>query len=160
MTTPVFDAYQIELQKRGYTSDPAQLAAVAELERCAAEWSTYKAKRSNALKKMLFHPDIPKGVYMYGGVGRGKSFLMDCFYNAVPIKRKTRLHFHVFMREVHRVLADLQGTENPLTVLGARIAKKFKLIWRQKISWLRKLMLNYPKQKQIAHHYHHHYLNQ
>ena len=128
MTTPVFDAYQIELQKRGYTSDPAQLAAVHELERCAAEWSVYKAKRSNKLKKMLFHPDIPKGVYMYGGVGRGKSFLMDCFYNAVPLKRKTRLHFHEFMREVHRELADLQGIENPLTVLGARIAKKFKLI--------------------------------
>ena len=127
-TTPVFDAYQIELQTRGYTSDPAQLAAVQELERCAAEWSVYKAKRSNTLRKMLFHPDTPNGVYMFGGVGRGKSFLMDCFFNAVPLKRKTRLHFHEFMREVHRELAELQGQENPLTILGARIAKKFKLI--------------------------------
>jgi cell division protein ZapE len=46
---------------------------------------------------------------MYGGVGRGKSFLMDCFYNAVPIVRKTRLHFHEFMREVHRELADCKA---------------------------------------------------
>ena len=46
---------------------------------------------------------------MYGGVGRGKSFLMDCFFNAVPLQRKTRLHFHEFMREVHRELPDLQG---------------------------------------------------
>ena len=62
MTTPVFDAYQIELQKRGYTSDPAQLAAVAELERCAAEWSTYKAKRSNALARRQFHqPAVAAG---------------------------------------------------------------------------------------------------
>ena len=50
---------------------------------------------------------------MYGGVGRGKSFLMDCFFNAVPLKRKVRLHFHEFMREVHRELAGLQGTAEP-----------------------------------------------
>ena len=65
---------------------------------------------------------------MYGGVGRGKSFLMDCFFNAVPLRRKVRLHFHEFMREVHRELAVLQGTQNPLDVLGARISKKYKLI--------------------------------
>lgn len=65
---------------------------------------------------------------MYGGVGRGKSFLMDCFFNAVPLTRKTRLHFHEFMREVHRELADLHGTPNPLKVLGQRIARRFRLI--------------------------------
>jgi len=61
-------------------------------------------------------------------VGRGKSFLMDLFYNAVPLKRKTRLHFHEFMREVHRELAELQGTVNPLDALAKRMALKFKLI--------------------------------
>ena len=65
---------------------------------------------------------------MYGGVGRGKSFLMDCFFAAVPLKRKVRLHFHEFMREVHRELMDLQGTANPLDELGKKIAKRFKLI--------------------------------
>jgi cell division protein ZapE len=65
---------------------------------------------------------------MYGGVGRGKSFLMDCFYNAVPLRRKTRLHFHEFMREVHRELAELQGTVNPLDELGRRMAKRYRLI--------------------------------
>ncbi len=120
--------YQQELQTRGYASDPAQLRAVAALERCASEWGAYKVKRSNGLKKIIFHPEIPRGVYMHGGVGRGKSFLMDCFYNAVPLKRKTRLHFHEFMREVHRELADLQGTVNPLDELGKRMAQRFKLI--------------------------------
>lgn len=120
--------YQAELATRGYTSDPAQLHAVAVLERCATEWAAYKEKRSNAFKKFIHRPDIPRGVYMYGGVGRGKSFLMDCFFNAVPIQRKTRLHFHEFMREVHRELADLQGIVNPLDELGARMAKRFKLI--------------------------------
>src|SRR3990167_5134546 len=91
--------YEAELAARGYTADPAQLRAVEELERCAQEWSHFKEKRSNAIKKLINRPDIPRGVYMYGGVGRGKSFLMDCFFNAVPLKRKVRLHFHEFMRE-------------------------------------------------------------
>lgn len=124
----VKEAYEAELKQRGYTSDPAQLRAVAALERCATEWSAFKEKRSNPLKKLINRPDIPRGVYMYGGVGRGKSFLMDCFFGAVPLKRKTRLHFHEFMREVHRELADLQGTVNPLDVLAKRIAKKYRLI--------------------------------
>ncbi len=124
----VLAAYQAELQHRGYASDPAQLAGVKALDRCAAEWSSYKARRSNALKKLINRPDIPRGVYLYGGVGRGKSFLMDCFYAAVPLRRKTRLHFHEFMREVHRELHQMQGTVNPLDELGRRIAQRYKLI--------------------------------
>lgn len=124
----VSKAYEAELALRGYTADPAQLRAVAALEACAREWGAFKEKRSNALKKLIHRPDIPRGVYLYGGVGRGKSFLMDCFYNAVPLKRKTRLHFHEFMREVHRELAALQGTVNPLDELARRIAKKYRLI--------------------------------
>jgi cell division protein ZapE len=124
----VLQAYQAELVARGYSADPAQLRAIEALERCAQEWAHFKEKRSNALKKLINRPAIPRGVYMFGGVGRGKSFLMDCFYNAVPLKRKTRLHFHEFMREVHRELAGLQGTVNPLDELGKRIAKKYRLI--------------------------------
>ena len=124
----VKQVYEVELAQRGYTADPAQLRAVDALERCATEWAAYKEKRSNSFKKLIFRPEIPRGVYMYGGVGRGKSFLMDCFFNAVPLKRKTRLHFHEFMREVHRELADLQGTVNPLDELGKRMAKRYRLI--------------------------------
>ena len=124
----VKEAYQAELVTRGYTADPAQLRAVEALERCANEWAVFKGRRSNALKKLINRPDIPRGVYMFGGVGRGKSFLMDCFFNAVPLKRKTRLHFHEFMREVHRELSGLQGTVNPLDELAKRIAKKYRLI--------------------------------
>jgi cell division protein ZapE len=128
MHVSVKQAYQAELASRGYTADPAQLRAVDALERCATEWAAFKGKRSNALKKLINRPAIPRGVYMYGGVGRGKSFLMDCFFNAVPLKRKARLHFHEFMREVHRELVGLQGTVNPLDVLAKNIAKKYRLI--------------------------------
>lgn len=127
-TTKVHTLYQQELQTRGYASDPAQLAAVVSLERCANEWAAFEKQRSSFFKKFTKRPAIPKGVYMYGGVGRGKSFLMDCFYNAVPVARKTRLHFHEFMREVHRQLRELQGTVNPLDELGKRMAQRYQLI--------------------------------
>ena len=124
----VRELYLQTLAERGYTADPAQLRAVDSLERCENEWADYKARRGNALTKLVVRPPIPRGVYMYGGVGRGKSFLMDCFFNAVPLQRKTRLHFHEFMREVHRELAELHGTVNPLQELGKRMARRYRLI--------------------------------
>ncbi|MDB5944817.1 MAG: AFG1-like ATPase [Ramlibacter sp.] len=124
----VREVYEAELQARGYVSDPAQERAVQALDRCAREWAEFKEQRSNVFKKLINRPEIPRGVYMHGGVGRGKSFLMDCFYSAVPLARKTRLHFHEFMREVHRELSDLQGTADPLDELGARMAKRYRLI--------------------------------
>ena len=124
----VREFYAATLIERGYHSDTAQLRAVDALERCEDEWTAYKARRGNALTKMLLRPPIPRGVYMFGGVGRGKSFLMDCFFQSVPLTRKTRLHFHEFMREVHRELQDLKGTVNPLDELGKRIARRFRLI--------------------------------
>ncbi len=120
--------YLATLAERGYHTDPAQLRAVDALERCETEWAAYKSRRGNAVTKLLVRPPIPRGVYMHGGVGRGKSFLMDCFFQAVPLKRKTRLHFHEFMREVHRELLELKGTVNPLDELGKRIARRFRLI--------------------------------
>ena len=124
----VRELYLATLAERGYQADPAQLHAVDALERCENEWVAYKARRSNAVTKLLVKPAIPRGVYMFGGVGRGKSFLMDCFFQSVPLKRKTRLHFHEFMREVHRELQELKGTADPLDELGRRIARRFRLI--------------------------------
>ncbi|MEX3935039.1 cell division protein ZapE [Paraburkholderia phymatum] len=124
----VTEYYEQELQTRGYESDPAQRAAVDRLQRCYEEWTAYKARRPNAFMKLIMHPDLPKGVYMWGGVGRGKSFLMDSFYAVVPLVRKTRLHFHEFMREVHRELEELKGQADPLDELARRIAKRYRLI--------------------------------
>ncbi|WKB53694.1 cell division protein ZapE [Eleftheria terrae] len=124
----VTELYEQTLKERGYRSDPAQLRAIEALQRCYDEWVDYKARRSNALTKLLRRPPLPRGVYMFGGVGRGKSFLMDCFFNAVPVQRKTRLHFHEFMREVHRELAELKGMADPLDELGRRIARRHRLI--------------------------------
>jgi cell division protein ZapE len=125
---PVRQLYEQTMAERGFRADAAQLRALDSLERCENEWADYKARRSNAVSKLLVRPPIPRGVYMHGGVGRGKSFLMDCVYRAVPLTRKTRLHFHEFMREVHRELQDLKGTVDPLDELGRRIARRFRLI--------------------------------
>jgi cell division protein ZapE len=124
----VNEYYELELAKRHYQSDPAQRAAVTRLQRCFEEWAAYKARRSNAFKKLVVRPELPRGIYMWGGVGRGKSFLMDSFFTVVPLARKTRLHFHEFMREVHRQLEELRGTADPLEELAKRIAKRYRLI--------------------------------
>ena len=120
--------YQQELKTRGYHSDPAQLRAVERLQQCEDEWIAYKEIRSNNLKKALFKPELPQGLYLWGGVGRGKSFVMDCFYAASPVEKKIRIHFHEFMREVHRELHELSGLADPLDELARRISNRYRLI--------------------------------
>ena len=124
----VHKIYQQVLAQRGFKSDSAQLRAVERLQMFYNEFRQYKAVRSNEFKKLLFRPKVPKGVYLWGGVGRGKSFLMDCFYNTVPVVRKTRLHFHEFMRGVHAELDELKGVADPLDEVAKRVAKRFRLI--------------------------------
>ncbi len=124
----VLSTFESALAARGYAADPAQLAAANRLEQLAQDWIAYKARRSNAVTKLLVRPPIPRGVYLWGGVGRGKSFLMDCFYAAVPVVRKTRVHFHEFMRGVHHELDLVRGTVDPLDEVGYRIARRHRLI--------------------------------
>ena len=89
---------------------------------------TTRSQRSNALKKLLVRPPVPRGVYLWGDVGRGKSFLMDAFFATVPLIRKTRVHFHEFMRGVHAELHDLKGTADPLDEVALRVARRHRLI--------------------------------
>ncbi len=124
----VRQAYEAALTERGYQSDSAQRAAVDRLQRMYDELVAFKSKRSNAFKKLVNRPDVPRGVWMFGGVGRGKSFLMDCFYASVPVVRKNRVHFHEFMRGVHRELDELKGSANPLDEVARRIARRYRLI--------------------------------
>ncbi|MGA2548774.1 MAG: cell division protein ZapE [Burkholderiaceae bacterium] len=124
----VRDCYNDALSRRGFSADAAQNTAVDRLQRLYEELVIFKAARSNAFKRLIAHPELPRGVYLWGGVGRGKSFLMDSFYSVVPVRRKTRIHFHEFMRAVHAELEDLKGVEDPLDAAAARIAKRYRLI--------------------------------
>ena len=128
MTTDVVTFYEQSLAKRGFVKDSSQWRAVERLQRLHEEWSEYKKRRSSALKRMLVRPPLPRGVYLWGPVGRGKSFLMDAFYLCVPLVRKRRVHFHHFMREIHRELNELKGTEDPLAAVAARTARRYRLV--------------------------------
>ena len=120
--------YRRALARRGFVADPAQERAVERLQRLYDEWRAYKARRRTRLQRLVVHPPLPRGVYLWGGVGRGKSFLMDSFYSCVPLVRKQRVHFHHFMRDVHRSLDALKGQANPLDRLAERIARRARLI--------------------------------
>lgn len=124
----VRDYYENELASRGYSPDTAQRAAIDRLQRFYDEWVSFKEQRSSALKRLFKRPEVPRGVYLWGGVGRGKSFLMDAFYVTVPLTRKTRLHFHEFMRGVHRELDSVKGMADPLDEVARRISRRYRLI--------------------------------
>jgi cell division protein ZapE len=124
----VMEFYEHALAERGFTTDPAQRAAVERLQQSYDAWIAFKSQRSSGFKRLINRPDVPRGVYFWGGVGRGKSFLMDSFYSVVPVVRKTRVHFHEFMRDVHRQLDALKKVADPLDVVARQIAKKYRLI--------------------------------
>ena len=106
-----------------WQNDPAQHAALAELDRIhlglvdSAE-DGWLDRLSSFWKK----PEPVKGLYFWGGVGRGKTFLVDLFYDGLPIKQKYRTHFHRFMRSVHERLREHQGQSDPL----AKIAQEWR----------------------------------
>jgi cell division protein ZapE len=124
----VLELYQDALRKRGFDPDDSQYAAVLRLQKLYEEWTAYKRRRSTALRRLVVRPPLPRGIYLWGSVGRGKTFLMDSFYRCLPLERKRRVHFHHFMRDVHRELEKLKGTADPLDALAGRIAKRFRLI--------------------------------
>jgi cell division protein ZapE len=124
----VVEVYRQNLQRRGFVQDSSQWRAVERLQQLYEEWSGYKKRRNSALKRLLVKPPLPKGVYLWGPVGRGKSFLMDAFYLCVPLVRKRRVHFHHFMREIHRELDELKGTEDPIAEVALRTARRYRLV--------------------------------
>jgi cell division protein ZapE len=116
------------LAARHSTLDHAQIAALDRLQQLADELEAFRDARKSTLKRLFSPPDVPRGVYFHGGVGRGKSFLMDAFYASVRVRRKTRVHFHAFMRDVHAALAKVKDEEDPLAVVAADIARRWRLI--------------------------------
>jgi cell division protein ZapE len=124
----MLDAYEKKLAEQGYTADAAQWAAAQCLQQLYARLLQFKAARGSVVKRLLTRPAPPRGVYFWGGVGRGKSFLMDCFFAAVPYRRKKRVHFHAFMQRVHRDLARCKGEADPLLTVAANIARETRLL--------------------------------
>jgi cell division protein ZapE len=119
-------------QRADFETDPAQLAVLEQLQRLHEELVTYKAYRAGPINRVMTNMGRgkrpPRGMYIWGSVGRGKSLLMDAFFNVVPLVRKRRIHFHEFMRWAHGEMRNLTGTEDPLDVISTQVAKKLRLL--------------------------------
>ena len=113
---------------RGITLDAAQLRAAVRLEQLNDDLTAFKNQRASLIGRVFKRPEVPDSVYLYGGVGRGKSFLMDTFYGATKIRRKMRIHFHAFMRSVHEELRTLRHEADPLVAVAERLAERYRLI--------------------------------
>ena len=133
--TPL-ERYQADLHKPGFTRDAAQEMAIQHLQQLfeqlvAAETAAAnpsmlsswfgKLRRDKAIEPI-------RGLYFWGGVGRGKTYLMDTFYDTLPFKRKMRAHFHRFMQRVHRELKTLAGQKNPLQIIARKLAVEARVI--------------------------------
>ncbi len=128
METPL-SRYQADQQRAEFSADPAQMEAVSHLQRLFDELLIPSSKLST-LKRLFGQQQrqAPQGLYFWGGVGRGKTYLMDIFYECLPIKNKHRTHFHRFMRDVHKRLEQYQGARNPLQKVAADLAAEAKVL--------------------------------
>lgn len=133
--TPL-ERYQADLQKEDFSHDPAQEQAVVFLQDLYERLINAQHESSSAgvFKRLVsrFKADEPKepvrGLYLWGGVGRGKTYLMDAFYDSLPMERKMRVHFHRFMQRVHHDLTKLEGQKNPLDLIAVQISKEVQVI--------------------------------
>lgn len=116
--------YQKMLDDGSIQYDPQQLPVIDLLE---SIYQSLKAEKTFSFIDCFRKPKGIRGLYLWGNVGAGKTFMMDCFYQCVSVP-KLRLHFHQFMQRVHAELKILQGTKNPLTTLAKKIAKETRVI--------------------------------
>jgi cell division protein ZapE len=110
-----------------WQADPAQESALAAFDRMHAQLTTASSptlwQRLRGRK-----PETPRGLYLWGSVGRGKTFLMDLFFESLPIEEKTRVHFHRFMQGIHAELRALSGQSDPLVSVAERIAAQTRVL--------------------------------
>ena len=133
MTAPK-RAYQNKLKESDFVIDEAQQEALEALEE--RYWQLTRpanlASQVDTAESLEpseeAHPMSIKGLYMWGDVGRGKTFLMDIFYQGLPDQGKLRLHFHHFMAHVHQEMRAISGQANPLLQVAAKLAEKYHII--------------------------------
>ena len=131
-----YERYRKDLQRQDFHHDPAQEAVIKRLQRIYDELLKQPppSTTSGLLPRFLSRSKSPKGsvpikgLYIWGGVGRGKTYLVDTFFNALPLERKKRLHFHRFMYKVHGELQTLKDQQEPLKIVAQRFADQARII--------------------------------
>lgn len=128
-----WEKYQEDLTLIEFQYDEAQERAVKELQRLYDELTQpkkkikWRVKLAQKFGKGMTKPSI-QGIYFYGGVGRGKTYLVDTFYECLPFKNKMRVHFHRFMHRIHAELKLLDGKSDPLKLIAKKIANETRII--------------------------------
>jgi cell division protein ZapE len=119
-------------QRSDFQADSEQLRVLEKLERLFNELEEYRQYRQGPINRLVTNLGAgrrpPRGMYIWGGVGRGKSLMMDAFFKASRHRRKRRVHFHEFMREIHARMRSLSGTEDPLDAISTEIAQSLRLL--------------------------------
>lgn len=120
--------YHAELARVGWCEDADQAAAMQQLQRLY-EALLHGRPRQAWLERLRRRPLQPvRGLYLWGGTGRGKTWLMDIFFDCLPLAGKSRLHFHAFMQEVHTRLRQLPKTPDPLPVIAREWSQRLRLL--------------------------------
>ncbi|NTS75907.1 cell division protein ZapE [Catenovulum sp. SM1970] len=130
MTTPL-QRYQNDLKREDFHHDPAQENAIKHLQRLYDDLIAQDQQPKQTFFSKLFAKKTEqsvRGLYFWGGVGRGKTYLVDTFFDCLPFENKMRVHFHRFMHRVHDELKLLKAVANPLDTIAEKIAKEAKII--------------------------------
>jgi cell division protein ZapE len=119
-------------QRGDFQTDSEQLKVLSELQRLFEELEDYRQYRAGKINRLVTNLGAgrkpPRGMYIWGGVGRGKSLMMDAFFKVSRHRRKRRVHFHEFMREIHGRMRELSGQEDPLDIISTEIARELRLL--------------------------------
>jgi len=127
-------AYSEQLQHGALEEDSAQRTVLDALQKLHQQLLAPTPTQSPSLSdRLLFRntpssDNLPKGIYIWGGVGRGKTWLMDIFFNSLSFKQKQRLHFHHFMRTIHSELKQLRGERDPLKIVARKFSRHTKIL--------------------------------
>lgn len=134
----LYERYRKDLQRKNFHHDPAQEEAIRHLQRIYDELLTTPQPAVPSSKRGLLVRWLGRktentrqpvrGLYVWGGVGRGKTYLVDTFYDTLPLERKLRIHFHRFMQRVHHSLRGMRHQENPLESVAGQFAEKAQII--------------------------------
>lgn len=125
------EIYEGRVAEGSLRADPAQHAILPVLETVRVWLEEHTERKPVGLRGLFSKPPVPpKGIYIWGGVGRGKSMLMDLFHDATRIEAKRRVHFHAFMQEVHHGMHDARkkGADDALAPVAERIASEVRLL--------------------------------
>src|SRR5258706_1636782 len=119
-------------QRNDFQTDSEQLKVLGELQRLFEELEEYRQYRAGKLNRLVTNLGAgkkpPRGIYLWGGVGRGKSLMMDAFYKVSRHRRKRRVHFDECMREIRARMRGLSGEEDPLDIISTEIARELRLL--------------------------------